>query len=90
MVPRSIQVVEHVVESSNKSSSSQRFIPYKTLTGKGITLNAQYSTVHEDHASKIKHFIITNKKKHITCFSETSFDSQYLPIDESNFTLKTN
>ena len=28
MVPRSIQVVDHVVENSNKSSSSQRFIPY--------------------------------------------------------------
>ena len=41
------------------------------ITGKGITLNAHYSTVYEDQAGKVKHFIITNQK-HITCFSETS------------------
>ena len=53
MVPKSVQVVDHVVENSSKSSSNQRFIPYKVLIGKGITLNAQDSTVREDHASKI-------------------------------------
>ena len=53
MVPRSVQVVDNVVENSNKSSSNQRLIPYKVLIGKGITLNARDSTVHEDHASKI-------------------------------------
>ena len=89
MVPRSVQVVDDVVENSNKSSSNQRFIPYKVLTGKGITLNAHDSTVHEDHASKVKHFIMTNEK-HMICFSETRFDSKYLHIDESNITLKTN
>ena len=52
MVPISIHVVDHVVENSNKSSSSQRLIPYKVVIGKGITLNAYDSTVHEDHASK--------------------------------------
>ena len=87
MVPRSVQVVDNVVESSNKSSSNQRFIPCKVITGKGITLNVHHSTVHEDHASKVKHFIMMNKK-YITCFSETRFDSKYLPIDESNITLK--
>ena len=51
MIPRSVQVVDHVVENSKKFSSSQRFIPYKVLIG--ITLNALYSTVHKDHASKI-------------------------------------
>ena len=30
-----------------------RVIPYKVLIGKGITLNARDSTVHEDHVSKI-------------------------------------
>ena len=50
MVPSSVQVVDRVVEDSNKSSSNQRIMPYKVLIGKGITLN---STVHEDHASKI-------------------------------------
>ena len=53
MVPRSVQVVDHAVENLNKSSSNQRFIPYKVLIGKGITLNASDSTVHEDHARKI-------------------------------------
>ena len=53
MVPRSVQVVEHVVENSNKSSSNQRFIPYKVLISKGINLKARDSTVHEDHVSKI-------------------------------------
>ena len=54
MVPRRVQVVDHVVENSNKSSSNQRLIPYiKVLIGKGITLNARDSTVHEDHTSKI-------------------------------------
>ena len=47
----------HVVESPNKSSSNQRLIPYKVLIGKGITLNAHNSTVHEDHASKINSHI---------------------------------
>ena len=81
MVPGSIQVVDHVVENSNKSSCNQRFMPYKVLTGKGITLNAHGSTVHEYYASKVKHFIMTNEK-HITCFSETKVDSKYLPKDE--------
>ena len=53
MVPRRVHVVDHVVENSNKSSSNQRFIPYKVLIVKGITLNARDSTVHEDHVSKI-------------------------------------
>ena len=53
MVPRSVQVFDHVVEHSNKSSSDQRFILYKVQTGKGITLNTRESTVHENHASKI-------------------------------------
>ena len=54
MVPRSVQVVDHVVENSNKSSSNQRFIPCTVLNvGKGITLNERDPTVHEDHASKI-------------------------------------
>ena len=53
MVPRSIQVVDGVVEDSNKPSSYQILIPCKVLTGKGITLNARDSTVHEDHTSKI-------------------------------------
>ena len=53
MVPRCVQVVGHVVGNSNKSSSNQRLIPHKVLIGKGITLNARDSTVHEDHASKI-------------------------------------
>ena len=54
MVHRSVQVVDHVVEKL-KSSSSQRFIPYKVLIGKRITLNAVDSNVHEhhEHASKI-------------------------------------
>ena len=52
-VPRSPQVVDHVVENSNKSSSDQRLINYKVLIGKGINLNACDSTVHEDHASKV-------------------------------------
>ena len=49
MVPRSVQVVDYVVENSNKSSSNQRFIPYKVLIGKGITWNTCDSTVNEDH-----------------------------------------
>ena len=53
MVPRSVQVIDHVVENSNKSSSNQILIPYKVLIGRGITLNGCDSTVHEDHASKI-------------------------------------
>ena len=53
MVHRSVQVVDHVVENSNKSTSNQRLVPYKVLTGKGITLKARDSAVHEDHASKI-------------------------------------
>ena len=53
MVPRRVQVVDHVVENSNKSSSHQRLVPYEVLIGKGITLNARDSTVYEDHASKI-------------------------------------
>ena len=52
LVPRSIQVVDHVVENSDKSSSKLSFLPYKVPTGKGITLNADESTVHEDHVSK--------------------------------------
>ena len=54
MVPRSVQFVYHVVENSNKSSSSQRFIPSKVLLGTGITLSARDSTVRKDHATKIK------------------------------------
>ena len=38
--------------------------------------------------AQVKHFIMTNEK-HITCFSETWFNSKYLPINESNITLKT-
>ena len=53
MVPRSVQVVDHVVGNSDKSSSNQRFIPCKVLIGKRITLNASDSNVHEHHASKI-------------------------------------
>ena len=53
-------------------------------------MNARDLTVHEDHASKVKHFIMTNEKQHIICFNKTSFDSKYLPIDESNITIKTN
>ena len=53
MVPRRVQVVDHVVEDSDKSSSNQRFIPYGVLIGTGITLNARTSTVYEDQASKI-------------------------------------
>ena len=153
MVPRSVQVVDHVVENSNKASSNQRFIPYKVLIGIiEITLNARKSTVDEDHASKIssyefnlpaiqflsyqkkkciksmykikvvwlssllrlnsltlryeqakpiengkkrhknifaqvKQFIMTDEK-YITCFSETRFNSKYLPIDESDLTPK--
>ena len=75
MVPRGVQVVDHVVKNSNKSSSNQRFIPFKVLTGKGITLNAQDLAVHEDHASKVEDFIMTNEK-HVTCFSETGFHSK--------------
>ena len=53
LVPRSVQVVDHVVENSNKFFSNQRLIPYKVLIGKGITFKAPDSTVHGDHASKI-------------------------------------
>ena len=53
MFSRNVQVVDHVVENSNKSTSNQRLIPYKVLTGKGITLNTCDSAVHEDHASMI-------------------------------------
>ena len=53
MVPRSVQAVDHVMGNSDKSYSNQRFIPYKVPIGKGITLKARDSTVHEDHASKI-------------------------------------
>ena len=53
MVPSSVQVVDRVVENSNKSSSNQRLIRHKVLIGKGITLNGRNSTVHDDHASKI-------------------------------------
>ena len=53
IVPRRVQAVDHVVENSNKSSCSQRFIPCKVLIGKEINLNARDSTVHEYHASKI-------------------------------------
>ena len=53
MFSRNVQVVDHVVENSNKSTSNQRLIPYKVLIGKGITLNTRDSTVHEDHASMI-------------------------------------
>ena len=52
MVSRSVQVVDHVVENSNKSSSNQRFIPYKVLIGKEITLNARDSSVHEDQQAR--------------------------------------
>ena len=91
MVPRSVQVVDHVVVNSNKSSSNQRFIPYKVLIGKGITLNACHSAelfmrTTQAQGQTFHH----DDEKHITRFSETSFDSKYLPIDESNITLKTN
>ena len=52
MVPRSVQVVDHVVENSNKSSSNQRFIPY-SYHRYYSQMNVRESTVHEDHASKI-------------------------------------
>ena len=33
--------------------------------------------------------LIMTNEKHFTCFSATRFDSKYLPVDESNITLKT-
>ena len=53
MFSRNVQIVDHVVENSNKSTSNQRLLPYKVLICKGITLNARDSAVHEDHASMI-------------------------------------
>ena len=53
MFSRNVQVVDHAVENSNKSTSNQRLVPYKVLAGKGITLNTCDSAVHENHASVI-------------------------------------
>ena len=39
--------------------------------------------------AQVKQFIMTNEK-YITCFSETRFNSKYLPIDKSDITPKTN
>ena len=44
---------------------------------------------HKNIFAQVKQFIITNEK-YITCFSETRFNSKYLPIDESDITPKTN
>ena len=44
---------------------------------------------HKNIFAQVKQFIMTNEK-YITCFSETRFNFEYLPIDESDITPKTN
>ena len=53
MFSRNVQVVDHVVEVSNKFTSNQRLVTDKVPISKGITLNACDSAVHEDHANMI-------------------------------------
>ena len=54
MVPRSVPLVDHVVENSNISCFNQRFIrTYKALLNKRITLKVLDPTVSKDHASRL-------------------------------------